>query len=115
MFNLIRFNFLPMLRVTSVNRKRHPPCLWGENPRQCTHWDPEEIDVWDTAPKNMINIVLLHCKMNFENLKNRIVLELTIFFNSNIEFYFILFYLDYVLILKSNTIHFYFIFNYFFK
>jgi hypothetical protein len=51
MFNLIRFNFLPMLRV-SMNRERHPPCLWCKKPKQCTHWDLEEMNVWDTTPKN---------------------------------------------------------------
>lgn len=35
-----------------MNRERHPPCLWCKKPKQCTHWDLEEMNVWDTTPKN---------------------------------------------------------------
>jgi hypothetical protein len=53
-----------------------------EEPRQYTHWDLVETNVWHTTPKKKNRKFLLHYIMSFEFFNN-LVLELTPFLQSS--------------------------------
>ncbi len=68
--------------LANVNGRRHPPCFWWKEPRQYTHWDLVETNVWHTTPEIRDRKFLLHYRMSFEAFNN-LVLELTPFLQSS--------------------------------
>jgi hypothetical protein len=54
----------------------------GKKPKQHTHWDLVETNVWHTTPEIRDRKLLLHYRMNFEAFNN-LVLELTPFLQSS--------------------------------
>jgi hypothetical protein len=68
--------------LANVNGKRHPPHFWWKEPKQYTHWDLVETNVWHTISEIRDMKFLLHYKMNFEAFNN-LVLELTPFSQSS--------------------------------
>jgi len=68
--------------LADVNGRRNPPHFWWEKPKQHTHWDLLETNVWHTTPEIRDRKLLLHYRMNFEAFNN-LVLELIPFLQSS--------------------------------
>jgi hypothetical protein len=79
--SIIRFHVFPMLLV-GVNERRHPPRFWWKEPRQYTHWELVETNVWHTTLEIRDRKFLLHYRMSFEAFNN-LVLEFTPFLQSS--------------------------------
>jgi hypothetical protein len=47
--NIIKFNIFAMF-LANVSGRRHRPHFWWKEPRQYTHWDLVETNVWHTTP-----------------------------------------------------------------
>ncbi len=75
------FNVFPMFLV-GVNGRKHSSCFWWKEPKQYTHWDLVETNVWHTIFEIRDRKFLLCYKMNFETFNN-LVLELTPFLQSS--------------------------------
>jgi len=71
------FNFL-----VGVNGRKHSPHFWWKEPKQYTHWDLVETNVWYTTLDIRDGNFLLHYRMSFE-VFNNLVLELTHFLQSS--------------------------------
>jgi len=76
--SIIGFNVFLMI-LASVNGRKYPPHFWWKKPKQYTHWDLVETNVWHTTPKIKNRKFLLYYRMSFEAFNN-LVLELTPFF-----------------------------------